>query len=119
MLREESFESVRTISSDRGKLLTRLREIVTRMEEATPEVVEVRLLGSVARQTETGVSDFDLLVLLRDEPNDRVEWTQRLLQYFDLPVGVDLLIYGEGEFRTGLSDGNPVFRRMSAESKPL
>ncbi|MEJ2079057.1 MAG: nucleotidyltransferase domain-containing protein [Acidobacteriota bacterium] len=119
MLREESSDSVTTISIDRSELLVRLRECVSSMARDTAAVVAVRLLGSLARNSECGTSDVDLLVLLNETPVDRVEWIRRLLGYFDLPVGVDLLVYGAREFEEGIETGNVAFRRMWGESKPL
>lgn len=119
MLREESSDSVTTISIDRSELLARLRECVSRMTRDTAAVVDVRLLGSLARNNECGTSDVDLLVLLSEVPVDRVGWIRRLLGFFDLPLGVDLLVYGAEEFEEGIKTGNLAFRRMWSESKPL
>jgi predicted nucleotidyltransferase len=59
MLRVRSFDSVKIISLERDKLLTRLEQIVRKIVMERREVKEVRLFGSLARGDQVGTSDVD------------------------------------------------------------
>ena len=62
MLPTLSSSSVKIISLNRDQLLTRLRQIASRLQKEHPEVAEVRLFGSLARGDQTGTSDVDILI---------------------------------------------------------
>ena len=118
MLRERSFGSVKIISSDRDELLTRLSSIARRIRVRHPEVREVRLFGSLARGDQTGTSDADLLIVLRpgQELADPLELTRKYLRYFDLPIGVDLLIVSQEEIIRRRQAGDRFLDRLLNES---
>ena len=59
MLRERSFDSVKVISLERDKLLTRLEQTARKIITERREVKEVRLFGSLARGDQVGMSDVD------------------------------------------------------------
>jgi predicted nucleotidyltransferase len=111
--------SVKIISLNRDKLLVRLRDIAAQIRSAHPQVVGVRLFGSVARGDCTGTSDVDVLVVLRHtaEP-DPVRRILTFLPYFTLDRGADLLVYTEAELERGLAE-NPALQRIWSESISL
>jgi predicted nucleotidyltransferase len=103
MLREKFSDSVRIISVERDKLLARLNVIAGQIRATHPEVVEVRAFGSVARGDQTGTSDVDVMIVLQaGERGDPLERMRTFYNYFDLPVGVDLLVYAQDQVTSRL-----------------
>jgi predicted nucleotidyltransferase len=73
-----------------------------------PEVRAVRLFGSLARGDQQEASDADVLILLKGNPPfDHLEQTRRFLAFFDLPIGVDILVYSEGQAAARLQEDGP------------
>ncbi len=107
MLRERFYGSVRIISIERDKLLARLREIAEKIRAEYPEEAEVRVFGSIARGDQTGTSDVDVLIVLRGgQCGQPLEQIRAFYRYFDLPVGVDLLVYTEDQVADRLQRGD-------------
>ena len=99
-----SSDSVRIISLNRDALLSRLREIAARIRRERHEVEEIRAFGSLARGDATGVSDVDVLILLRHSfESDILQRIRAFLPYFDLDRGVDLFVYTRAEFEHQLA----------------
>jgi predicted nucleotidyltransferase len=119
MLPKQSCSSVRIISLNRDELLTRLRQIATRLQAEHPEVADVRLFGSLARGDQTGTSDVDILIVLRHtseaDPHRRI---LNFMPYFDLLRGTDFLVYTRAELER-LSAGNRFLQRVWDESISL
>ena len=120
MLPLPSSSSVRVISLNRDDLLARLRKIAARLRTEHPEVIEVRLFGSLARGDQTGTSDVDVLIVLdqsgEQDPHRRI---LTFLPYFDLTRGTDILVYTRTELTQRLSDQDRFIRRIWEESIPL
>ena len=90
MLRVRSFDSVKVISLERDKLLTRLEQIARKIITERREVKEVRLFGPLARGDQVGTSDVDILIILEsDLVYSPLEQVRDYYPYFDLPIGVD------------------------------
>ncbi|MDZ4158623.1 MAG: nucleotidyltransferase domain-containing protein [Anaerolineaceae bacterium] len=119
MLRQKSSGSVKIISIDRDQALARLRQIAARLC-LLPEVAEVRLFGSLARGDQTGTSDADILVVLQSESKpDYTERVRSYSRYFDLPIGVDLLLLTQAEITCRLQENEAWMQRVWQESLPL
>ena len=58
--------NVRVFRLDRDGVVARLRERARALVERNPDVVEVRLFGSLARGDAHPGSDADLFIVLRD-----------------------------------------------------
>ena len=120
MLRQTFSGSVKIISLDRDKLATRLRAIAGRVCATRPEVADVRVFGSIARGDHVGTSDVDVLILLYDsEPGNPIEQVRSFYPYFDLPIGVDLLVYTKEQLARRLHVGDAFVERMWQESQSL
>ena len=120
MLRQTSSGSVQIISLDRSKLVHRLEQIARRMAVERPDVVDVRLFGSLARGDQVGTSDADVLVVVRgDAPVDPIAGARALYPYFDLPIGVDLWVVGERELARRLRAQDVFATRAWQESCSL
>ena len=92
-------KSVRVFRLDRDGTIARLRERAKRLLAASPDVVEVRLVGSLARGDARPGSDADLLVLLTDAHGSLLDRAARLAPYFaGAGVGCDVLAYTEAEW---------------------
>jgi len=96
-----------------------LRDSAQRARDEHPEVVEVHLFGSLARGDYTGTSDADVLMILNHTPEtDPIRRVLTFMPYFDVPCGVDLLVYTSAELENALAH-NPFIQRAWAESQPL
>ncbi len=120
MLQVQSYGSVKIVSLDRARLLAELGRIADRIRREQPEVLEVRLFGSLARGSHTGTSDVDVLLVVSStgEPNP-VHRPLVFLPYFDLPVPFDLLVLTSDELRRRLSLGDPFVQRIRQDSVAL
>ena len=58
--------SVKAFYWDREGLLARLHEVAGEALRKFPEIAEIRLIGSFAQGTETGLSDVDIFILLTE-----------------------------------------------------
>jgi predicted nucleotidyltransferase len=120
MLQHRSFDSVEIMSIDRNKVLDALRGVARQIRALHPEVLDVRVFGSLARGDQVGTSDVDVLIVLEDgEPGDPIEQARRFYPYFDLPVGVDLLVMTRERWARRLQDGDVFAERIGRESIAL
>jgi len=105
---------------DRDELWARLRAIARRIKRDHNNVLDVRVFGSIARGDHVGTSDVDVLVVLADAPEHedlpaKIERSRLFYPYFDLPIGVDLLVYTSAE----IEQGSPFLARIYTESVSL
>ena len=97
-----------------------LRELAGRLVRTRPEVLEVRLFGSLAEGTAVPGSDADVLIVLREHPLQR--WFDRIPQYapafdeIDLPV--ELFCYTLDELRQ-LEQNRPHFAEKLRRARVL
>jgi predicted nucleotidyltransferase len=82
---------------DRDSAIGELRSSATRLKDSCPEVKEIRLVGSLARGDNTGTSDADILVVLRESRLNPVERLRRYIPYFHSGLAVDILPFTEKE----------------------
>ncbi len=109
---------------DHGAVMAWLREYAKRDLAARPEVEEVRLIGSLARDDWSARSDADLVVLV-DRASDRPAFrSQRYAPSGKVPVPVDILVYTREEaqgwrprFRAEVDRGTVLYRRGDAEPR--
>lgn len=119
MLRMKSSGSVTTIWLDRAAVLVALRAAAAVIREEHPEVVGIRVFGSIARGDHTGVSDADVLICVRDgTPGDFFERIRTFSPYFRLPIAVDVLVYDETQLASNLRS-DPRFQQLWRESLDL
>ena len=88
------------------------------MAAAHPEIQEVRLFGSLARDERNPYADADLLVVVDDTdlaPRDR----SPRYQPSGLPVPADLTVCTRAELERELAAGNRFLTRILRESIPL
>ena len=120
MLQQRSFDSVEIISINRNEVLDALRRVARRIRAQHPEVVDVRVFGSIARGNQVGTSDVDVLIVLENGGSgDPIEQIQTFYPYFDLPVGVDLLVLTQDRLARRLEARDGFAERMWRESQVL
>ncbi len=91
--------SVKAISLNREGVLQRLKEIVEEASRVFPEIVEVRLFGSLARGEETGLSDADLFIVTKGGEENPVERMKPYFIFFSdrMDIGLDMIVATEQE----------------------
>jgi len=120
MRQQRSSGSVQIISIDRDELLASLSAIAGRICAEHPEVQSVRVFGSIARGDQVGTSDVDVLIVLQGtEQKDTLEQIRTFYTYFDLSIGVDVLVYTEDHIARRLQAGDAFMTRVWKESRPL
>ncbi|MCJ7531808.1 MAG: nucleotidyltransferase domain-containing protein [Anaerolineales bacterium] len=120
MLRERSFDSVKVISLERDKLLTRLEQIARKILTERREVKEVRLFGSLARGDQVGTSDVDILIILENDlVYSPLEQVRDYYPYFDLPIGVDILLLSGEEVQRRVQAQDDFISRIKREGMTL
>ena len=83
-------------------------------------MAELRVFGSIARGDHVGLSDVDVLIVLADgESGDPIERIRSFYPYFDLPIGVDLLVFTQDELKCRREEGDPFIERLWQESQLL
>jgi len=120
MLQVRSFDSVKIISIDRHKLLSRLEQIACKIVMERREVKEVRLFGSLARGDQVGTSDVDILIILENDiVYSPLEQVRDYYPYFDLPIGVDILLMSGEEMHRRLQAQDDFISRIEQEGMIL
>lgn len=120
MLQQQSSDSVRIFSINRDDVLARLAEIARRLRAEDQRVVSVRVFGSIARGDQTGLSDADVLIVVKgDQAGLDLDLARIYSTCFDLPVPVDILVCSQGHIAQRLRDGEPAVTRIWQESFPL
>jgi predicted nucleotidyltransferase len=78
----------------REGLLARLREVSSEALQQFPELLEVRLFGSLARGEETGLSDVDLFLVVVSDEKDPLERMKPYYHFFagKLALALDMIV---------------------------
>ena len=107
---------VRVFRLDRKACIARLRECAEGSLEHFPEVLEIRLFGSLARGEARPGSDADLLIVLQDSDCGFLERIARFLpQFTGLGLGCDLFPYTRDELARMRSEGNPLVQAANSD----
>jgi predicted nucleotidyltransferase len=107
--------NVRVFRLDAAGVMARLRARARTVLDRRPDVVEVRLFGSLARGDAHPGSDADLFVVLRDGAPPFLERLTDLAREFGgLGVGCDVIAFTESETRA-LADRADAFARAVLE----
>jgi len=95
--------------------MTRLRERAQELVARRPDVLEIRLFGSLARGEAHPGSDADLFVVLRDGAPPFLDRIPDLARAFTgVGVGCDIIAYTESE-RSALTARHDAFARAIFE----
>jgi len=92
--------NVRVFRLDRDGVVARLRERARDVLARSPDVIEVRLFGSLARGDAHPGSDADLFVIVRDGARPFLERLPPLMRLFSgVGIGCDVIAHTESEAR--------------------
>jgi uncharacterized protein len=115
----KSSNFAKVIFLDKEGILARLSDC-SRALRANPNVLEVRLFGSLVRGDCTPGSDADVLIILK---NDVRRMIDRIPEYLDsfrnVPVPVDVFPYTENEVRKMKAEGNALIREATEKGQRL
>jgi predicted nucleotidyltransferase len=105
---------------DRERILSLLAERARSLLAQRPEVIEIRLFGSLARGDATPGSDADLWILVRDGAGPFVERSAGLARCFEgVGIGCEAIAYAESEWRRMRDEGRRIVRVVSEEGAVL
>lgn len=109
-----SSASVRIFWLDRAAVLRELEAAARQLKAVHPEIEQVLLFGSLARNQGVPGSDADLLLVLSAS---NATFLERIPRYLPegLSVGVDVFPYTRTEISAMLDRGNPFIRQALAE----
>jgi predicted nucleotidyltransferase len=116
---EESYRgrSVRIFRMRSDRAIASLRERAERLLSERPDVVQVRLFGSLARGSAKPGSDADLVVIVTAERG--VGFLERIADlqphFAGVGIGCDLLVYTEGEWDRLRREGRRLARTVEQE----
>lgn len=71
--------SVKAIFLNRDEVIKKLCEISSEASIMFPEIEEIKLFGSLVKGDETGLSDVDIFILIKNGQGDPIE---RMRPYF-------------------------------------
>ena len=94
-------------------MVARLRERARDLLERRPDVVEVRLFGSLARDEAHPGSDADLFVIVRDGAGPFLDRLPSLSKHFTgVGIGCDVIAFTESEARVSNARGDAFARAV-------
>ena len=107
--------SVRFFRLDQEGVIARLRARAQALVEQNPDVLEVRLFGSLARGQGHPGSDADLFVVVRDGARSFLDRIPDLARHFaGVGIGCDVIAYTDSE-RAALAARRDAFSRAVFE----
>lgn len=93
--------SVKGFYLDREAVLKELKEISSEASRVFPAIKEIRIFGSLARETETGLSDLDIFILAESDERNPLERIRPYFKYFSdkLDIALDIIVATSDELR--------------------
>ena len=112
----KSFGSVKVISINKKELMEKLKKVRDTIKREETEVIDIRIFGSIAKNEETGVSDLDILIILRESKETPLKRILKYRKYFNLSIPVDILVYTEEEIKKMVKENNFFIKNILKES---
>jgi predicted nucleotidyltransferase len=85
-------------------VLDKLKEISKEALNVFPEIIEVRLIGSFAKNEESGLSDIDLFIITKSSEKNPLERVRPYYMWFAEKIGISLDLIAATEQELRLSD---------------
>ncbi len=112
--------NVRVFRLDRAAVVARLRERARSVLARRPDVVEIRLFGSLARGDAHPGSDADLFIVVRDGARPFLDRLTDLAREFGgVSIGCDVIAFTESEARALIARGDAFSRAVFDEGVTL
>ena len=103
-VQRRSYGSVTVFWLDRDAALDALTRAARRLSAGDPNVLSVRLFGSLAAGNATAASDADLMVVIADSDVPLLRRAERYTAWFaEVGMPVDLFVFTEREIATAPS----------------
>ncbi len=108
-----SSNSVKAFYFDHKIVLDKLKEISKEALNVFPEIIEIRLIGSFAKNEESGLSDIDLFITTKSTEKNPLERVRPYYMWFAEKIGIslDLIAATEQELQS-----NDNFKKMIKNS---
>jgi predicted nucleotidyltransferase len=106
MTREQSSHSAKVVFLNKNEILSQLSVAAKRLR-SSPNVIDVRLFGSLSKENFVPGSDADVLIILRKDSRRMIDRIPEYLDFFrNVPMPVDVFPYTEGEIQRMKAEGN-------------
>lgn len=94
MRQTASSGSAKAIWLDRNELLKNLKAAAKEAREKFPEIKDIRLFGSLAKNEETGLSDVDIFILADTDEKNPIERIRPYFYFFSdrLKISIDVIM---------------------------
>jgi predicted nucleotidyltransferase len=94
MRQTASSGSAKAIWLNRKLLLEKLKETAEEARTVFPEIIEIRLIGSLARNEETGLSDVDIFIICNTAESNPLERIKPYFYFFSdrLKIALDMVV---------------------------
>ncbi len=107
--------NVRAFRINRERVLCSLRDRALLLRRERPDVLDVRLFGSLARDQATPGSDADVFVLLDDGAPPMLDRLPPLARYFaGCGIGCDVVAYTRSELERLRAEASRFVRELDA-----
>lgn len=108
--------SVRVFRFDQARAIGALRARAARLLGERPEIVEIRLFGSLAARRAMPGSDADIWILLAEDSRPFLQRGAELAVHFrGIGVGCDVLAYTEAEWRLLKAEGRRIVHAVESD----
>jgi len=94
MRQTASSGSAKAIWLNKKLLLEKLKKTAEEARKIFPEIIEIRLIGSLARDEETGLSDVDLFIIANTAETNPLERIKPYFYFFSdrLKIALDVVV---------------------------
>lgn len=108
-------DSVKIKYLDKPVIIKAITQLTEELSQRHPEIEEISLFGSFARDEAVPGSDVDILIILTESS---LTFKDRLMEYMPLsfPVGIDIFPYTRLEIEKMLDQGNYFIKSAKRDS---
>jgi predicted nucleotidyltransferase len=114
-MQKKSSDFVKITYLDKSGIMKAITRLVDDLSQKHPEIEEIYLFGSLARDEAVPGSDADILIVLTDSP---LSFMDRMTIYMpsSFPVGVEVFPYTRREMETMIEQGNYFLKSAKKDS---
>ncbi len=113
MLQRQSLNGAEIYSLDEIRLRKEIQEAANSIRKNHPEVTEIILYGSFAKNTYTPFSDIDMAIIVSKSKRKFIERTDEFIDFFSkIPLDVNLAVYTIEEMKRMSSSENSLIKEI-------